>query len=99
MTTEKKLQIQEEATNELRSTLKYILGQIPAMFKDAGNCDTIGTQCDLGHLEAQIEIALSRHQIHIKHGTNPLSHAEQGWQAWKKTKPKVRSFPDLTTSG
>ena len=46
-------------------------------------------------IEAEIEIALSRHQIHTKHGTNPLSHVEQGWQEWKKTKPKVKSFPDL----
>ena len=98
MTIEKKLLIQEEAAEELRAALKRILKQIPTMFKDAGNCDTIGTQCDFGHLEAEIEIALSRHQIHTKHGTNPLSHVEQGWQEWKKTKPKVKSFPDLTRS-
>ena len=95
MTIEKKLQIQEEAAFALRLALKRILRQIPTMFKDAGNCNTISTQCDFAHLEAEIEIALSRHQIHTKHGTNPISHVEQGWQAWKETKPTVRSFPDL----
>jgi len=95
MTTEKKLEIQKDAVCLLRLALHRILEQIPTMFKDAGNCDIIGTQCDFAHLEAEIEIALSRHQIHTKHGTNPLSHVEQGWQEWKKTKPKVKSFPDL----
>jgi hypothetical protein len=95
MTIEKKLEIQEEAAFALRLALKRILKQIPTMFKDARNGSTISTQCDFGHLEAEIEIALSRHQIHTKHGTNPLSHVEQGWQEWKKTKPKVKSFPDL----
>ena len=99
MTTEKKLEIQEDAVFALRLALHGILGQIAAMRKEAGNCDTIGTQSDFAHLEAEIEIALSRHQIHVKHGTNPLSHAEEGWQAWLKTKPKVKSFPDLTRSG
>ena len=47
------------------------------------------------HLEAEIEIALSRHDTHTRYGTNPISHVEQGWQAWKETKPTVRSFPDL----
>jgi len=98
MTTEKKLEIQKDAACLLRLALQRILEQIPTMFKDAGNCDTIGTQCDFAHLEAEIEIALSRHQIHVKHGVNPLSHVEQGWQEWKKTKPKVKSFPDLTRS-
>jgi|TARA_R110000737_G_scaffold340297_1_gene363070 hypothetical protein len=99
MTSEKKLRIQEDAAFALRLALKRILGQIPTMFKDAGNCGTISTQCDFSHLEAEIEIALSRHDTHIKYGTNPLSHVEQGWQAWKGTKPKVKSFPDLTNSG
>jgi|TARA_R110000744_G_scaffold65504_1_gene134363 hypothetical protein len=95
MTIEKKLLIQEEAAFALRLALKRILKQIPTMFKDARNGSTISTQCDFGHLEAEIEIALSRHDTHTKHGVNPLSHAEQGWRAWKKTKPKVKSFPDL----
>ena len=38
---------------------------------------------------------ISDMDVHI----NPLSHIEQGWQEWKKTKPKVKSFPDLTRSG
>lgn len=37
---------------------------------------------------------ISDMDVHI----NPLSHVEQGWQEWKKTKPKVKSFPDLTRS-
>jgi len=37
---------------------------------------------------------ISDMDVHI----NPLSHVEQGWQEWKKTKPKVKSFPDLPRS-
>ena len=70
----KKLKIQEDAASALRLALKGILGQIPTMFKDAGNCNTIGTQCDFAHLEAEIEIALSRHDLHIKYGTNPIPY-------------------------
>ena len=100
MTTEKKLEIQEDAAFALRLTLQGILGQIEAMRTEATSkgC-SMDIACDFNHLEAEIEIALSRHQIHTKHGTNPLSHVEQGWQEWKKTKPKVKSFPDLTRSG
>ena len=99
MTTEKKLQIQEDAAFALREALRGVLGQIPTMNKEASDAGaSISIQCDFMHLEAEIEIALSRHQTHTKYGTNPLSHVEQGWQEWKKTKPKVKSFPDLTRS-
>ena len=96
MTTEKKLEIQEDAAFALRLTLHGILGQIATMNKEASEKEyPISIQCDFAHLEAEIEIALSRHYTHTKYGTNPLSHAEQGWQAWKETKPKVKCFPDL----
>jgi|LULM01.1.fsa_nt_gb hypothetical protein len=91
-----RLAIQEDAAFALRLALHGILGQIAAMRKEAGNCDTIGTQSDFARLEAEIATALSRHgEATQKHGTNPLSHIEQGWQEWKKTKPKVKSFRDL----
>ena len=100
MTTEKKLEIQEDAAFALRLTLHGILGQIATMNKEASDAGaSISIQCDFSHLEAEIEIALSRHDTHTRYGTNPLSHVEQGWQEWKKTKPKVKSFPDLTRSG
>ena len=96
MTTEKKLEIQEDAAFALRLTLHGVLGQIATMRREASDAGaSISIMCDFNHLEAEIEIALSRHDTHTRYGTNPLSHAEQGWQAWKKTKPKVRSFPDL----
>ena len=99
MTIEKKLLIQEEAAFALRLALNGISGQIIAMSAEALDKGyPMDVVCDFNHLEAEIEIALSRHQIHTKHGTNPLSHVEQGWQEWKKTKPKVKSFPDLTRS-
>tara|TARA_R100001244_G_scaffold113095_1_gene83711 strand:- start:10 stop:312 length:303 start_codon:yes stop_codon:yes gene_type:complete len=100
MTTEKKLQIQEDASFALREALRGVLGQISTMNKEASDAGaSISIQCDFMHLEAEIEIALSRHDTHTRYGTNPISHVEQGWQAWKETKPKVRSFPDLTSSG
>jgi len=96
MTTEKKLQIQEDAAFALREALRGVLRQIPTMMKEASDAEaSISIQCDFMHLEAEIEIALSRHDTHTRYGTNPLSHAEQGWQAWKETKPKVKCFPDL----
>ena len=99
MTTEKKLEIQEDAAFALRETLHRILGQIATMNKEASDAEaSISIQCDFSHLEAEIEIALSRHDTHTRYGTNPISHVEQGWQAWKETKPKVKSFPDLARS-
>ena len=78
MTPDRLLTKERDAAFVLRMTLHGIVEEISAMSKLPLNAEA---HCDFNHLEAVIEIALSRHANAIKYGDSLVSRVEEGWRS------------------
>ena len=78
MTPDRLLTKERDAAFVLRMTLHGIVEEISAMSKATEDAEA---RCEFNHLEAVIEIALSRHANAIKYGDSLVSRVEEGWRS------------------